>query len=194
MDEKFTQSLAEWLNIPAAERDLAAGALLLLRVNHNRIMYLNIMRAPQKYAEQLEYQIRKWHNFRLQQQTHAQVEQMAKEAEHIAADHNLDSAQAKPADTNEDKQDSDKPQAITAGRRADHDTLPDEIQTVYAENLDILRRMREVHLRLRTMSKEMEGGQMCPDSDRYPFLKELISLDKQYHKNWETYDNYKADA
>jgi hypothetical protein len=30
----------------------------------------------------------------------------------------------------------------------------------------------------------------CPDSERYPFLKELIELDKKLHANWEEYDHY----
>ena len=28
------------------------------------------------------------------------------------------------------------------------------------------------------------------DSERFPFLKELIELDKRLHKNWEEYDHY----
>lgn len=201
MDENFTNLLSTWLNTPAEQRNLTEGALLLLRVNHNRIMYLNIMRAPEKYAADLEYQIRKWYNFRLQQQTHAQVEQMAVKAEKIAQAHNLyteqkksDTTDAAEKDSNDNSNSDTQTQGNATGRRADHDTLPDEIQALYAENLDILHRMREVHLRLRTMSREMEGKQMCPDSDRFPFLKELISLDKQYHQNWEQYDNYKANA
>ena len=50
--------------------------------------------------------------------------------------------------------------------------------------------MREVHLRLRTLSAE---NTVCPDSERYPFLKELITLDKKYRANWQTYDLYKPE-
>ena len=75
------------------------------------------------------------------------------------------------------------------GRRADHDSLPPEIQALYVENLSVLRRMREVHLRLRNLSLETAT---CPDSERYPFLKELIDLDKKYRSNWQGYDNYEA--
>ena len=32
-----------------------------------------------------------------------------------------------------------------------------------------------------------------PDSERYPFLKELISLDKKLHANWEAYDHYTGE-
>ena len=55
------------------------------------------------------------------------------------------------------------------------------------ENLSILQRMRELHLKLRSLSLETAP---CPDSERYPFLKELIELDKKMHANWEEYDHF----
>ncbi len=73
------------------------------------------------------------------------------------------------------------------GKRADHDALPDDIKAKYVENLSILQRMRELHLRLRSLSLD---SATCPDSERYPFLKELISLDKKLQANWEAYDTY----
>ncbi len=75
------------------------------------------------------------------------------------------------------------------GKREDHDSLPDEIKAKYVENLSLLQRMRELHLRLRSLSLD---NATCPDSERYPFLKELISLDKKLHSNWEAYDHYVA--
>ncbi len=47
--------------------------------------------------------------------------------------------------------------------------------------------MRELHLKLRSQSPEDNPARDC---DRYPFLKELIDLDKKLHSNWETYDHY----
>lgn len=47
--------------------------------------------------------------------------------------------------------------------------------------------MRELHLKLRSLSLETAP---CPDSERYPFLKELIDLDKKMHANWEEYDHF----
>ena len=73
------------------------------------------------------------------------------------------------------------------GKRIDHDSLPDEIKAKYVENLSILQRMRELHLKLRSLSLDTAP---CPDSERYPFLKELIELDKKMHANWEEYDHY----
>ena len=55
------------------------------------------------------------------------------------------------------------------------------------ENLSIVQKMPELHLKLCTQSLENAS---CPDGERYPFLKELISLDKRLHSNWEAYDHY----
>ena len=77
------------------------------------------------------------------------------------------------------------------GKREDHDLLPDEIKVKYVENLSLLQRMRELHLKLRSLSLDTAP---CPDSERYPFLKELIELDKKMHANWEEYDHFVVDA
>ena len=77
------------------------------------------------------------------------------------------------------------------GKRIDHDSLPDEIKAKYVENLSILQRMRELHLKLRSLSLDTAP---CPDSERYPFLKELIELDKKMHDNWEENDHFVVDA
>ena len=76
-----------------------------------------------------------------------------------------------------------------AGKRADHDALPAEIQALYTENLDLVHRMRELHMKLRSLSLE---NATCPESERYPFLKEIIALDKRRVANWDTYDHYVA--
>ena len=78
------------------------------------------------------------------------------------------------------KSDDNEAKNFKAGKRADHDTLPEEIQALYVENLDLVHRMRELHLKLRTMSTT---DSTCADSDRYPFLKEFIKLDKKLHDN-----------
>lgn len=179
-DNKFTELIQQWLETPTDERDYAVGALYLLKLSGNQIMYRNLMANPKKKAEFIEYQIRKYYNFRVQALTHAQVEEMQKQVDVIAEVERLDT-QLSNADTNNPAKEFKK------GKRDDHDSLPDNIQALYVENLSIVQRMREVHLKLRSISTE---NSTCPDSERYPFLKELIELDKRLHSNWETYDHF----
>ena len=175
MDHKFTQQIKEWLEQHHDERDYAAGALFLLKLSGNQIMYRNLIANPSAKADFIEYQIQKYYNFRVQDLTHEQVVEMEKEVEQIVAEHIPLAAEAD--------------ESPAKGKRADHDSLPDEIKAKYVENLSLLQRMRELHLRLRSLSLE---DATCPDSERYPFLKELITLDKKLHANWEAYDHYVA--
>ncbi len=171
-NSELIPKVKEWLDANPDERDLAAGALLVLQLTNNRIMYQNFMRRPKQYASRIEYELKKKYQFYLQQLTHEQVMEMGKQVEVISKEHNL------PNEHEEFKK----------GKRADHDALPVEIQALYAQNLSIMQQMRRLHTQLQLLSVE---NSTCPDSERYPFLKELIDLDKQYHANWQQYDHYK---
>ena len=172
-NSELIPKVKEWLDANPEDRDLAAGALLVLQLTNNRIMYQNFMRKPKLYASRIEYELKKKYNFYLQQLTHEQVVEMGKQVEVIAKEHNL------PNEHEEFKK----------GKRADHDALPVEIQALYAQNLSIMQQMRRCHTQLQLLSVEHST---CPDSERYPFLKELIDLDKQYHANWQQYDHFKV--
>ena len=175
MDHKFTELIQEWINTAPDNRDYTVGALYLLRLSGNQIMYRNIAPNPKKHAEVIEYQLQKYLTFRLANLTHEQVEEMQKQVEAIVEEH---IPLASRADNNK------------RGKRDDHDSLPDEIKALYVENLSLLQRMRELHIKLRTLSVE---NVTCPDSERYPFLKELIRYDKKLRGNWEAYDNYRHE-
>ena len=178
MDLKFTEQIKQWLETHEDERDYAVGALYLLKLSGNQIMYKNIISQIDRRHDFVEYQLQKYYNFRVQALTHAQVEEMAAQVQTIADEHHLtDDASTVPEDERR------------LGKREDHDSLPDEVKAKYVENLSILQRMRELHLRLRSLSLD---NVTCPDSERYPFLKELITLDKKLHSNWEEYDHYVA--
>ena len=172
MDNKFTELIKQWLETPSNQRDYSVGALYLLKLSGNQIMYRNIVAQLDRRHEFVDYQIQKYYNFRVQALTHAQVEEMQQQVDVIVAEHISLAANADEHKT---------------GKRDDHDSLPDEIKAKYVENLSILQRMRELHLKLRSLSLDTAP---CPDSERYPFLKELIELDKKMHANWEEYDHY----
>ena len=172
MDHKFTELIKQWLETPSNQRDYSVGALYLLKLSGNQIMYRNIVAQLDRRHDFVDYQIQKYYNFRVQALTHAQVEEMQQQVDVIVAEHI-----SLAADADEHK----------TGKRDDHDSLPDEIKAKYVENLSILQRMRELHLKLRSLSLDTSP---CPDSERYPFLKELINLDKKMHANWEEYDHY----
>lgn len=176
MDNKFTEQIKSWLETPENERDYTVGALFLLKLSGNQIMYKNIITQIDRRHEFIDYQLQKYYNFRVQSLTHAQVEEMQQQVDVIVAEHISLAANADEHRT---------------GKRDDHDSLPDEIKAKYVENLSILQHMRELHLKLRSLSLDTAP---CPDSERYPFLKELIELDKKMHANWEEYDHFVASV
>ena len=186
LDPQFTAKLQEFLNTPDAKKDWAEGAVMLLQLSGNQIMYRNISMNPKGKAEFIKGQLQKYLNFRLQQLTHDEVEEMQKQVDVIVKSVIKPNA---PADSSQGQGagKSEEFAEFKAGKRADHEMLPDEVKALYAENLDIVHRMRELHLKLRSLSLD---NATCPDSERYPFLKEIIALDKKLHENWDAYDHY----
>lgn len=179
MDKEFTNKLQAWLNQSREQRDWDEGALMLLQLTGNKIMYRNLCVNPEGKANFIEGKLQQYLEFRLAELTHEQVKEMQHAVEEIVKEHT------------EFKSDDNEAKNFKAGKRADHDTLPEEIQALYVENLDIVHRMRELHLKLRTMSTT---DSTCADSDRYPFLKEFIKLDKKLHDNWDVYDHFVTKA
>lgn len=179
MDKEFTNKLQTWLSLPREDRDWDEGALMLLQLTGNKIMYRNLSVNPEGKANFIEGKLQQYLKFRLAELTHEQVKEMQHAVEEIVREHT------------EFKSDDNEAKNFKAGKRADHDTLPEEIQALYVENLDIVHRMRELHLKLRTMSTT---DSTCADSDRYPFLKEFIKLDKKLHDNWIVYDHFVTKA
>ncbi len=200
MNHQFTAEIQAWLATPDEEKDYEKGALYFLQLSNNKIMYRTISSNPKKYAKHIIYQIQKYVNFRVQQLTHDQVEDMQRQVTLIVAEHALDK-EPSPSDTGDFQENSvseilpikgevsqsDGGGLFRKGMRADHALLPPEIQAKFQENFSLLQEMRELHLKLRMLSTE---DSTCPDSERYPFLKELIEKDKRLHKNWEEYDHY----
>ena len=179
MDKEFTNKLQTWLSLPREQRDWDEGALMLLQLTGNKIMYRNLSVNPEGKANFIEGKLQQYLEFRLAELTHEQVKEMQHAVEEIVKEHT------------EFKSDDNEAKNFKAGKRADHDTLPEEIQALYVENLDLVHRMRELHLKLRTMSTT---DSTCADSDRYPLLKEFIKLDKKLHDNWNVYDHFVAKA
>lgn len=169
---ELTPKIKEWLDTPKDQRIIQEGARLLLRINRNQILYNNILRNPVKYAPTLEYQLQRIYKQRMIDTTHEEVRAMMTQVDAISEQHGF----TRPARSE-----------FQRGKRADHDQLPPEVQQLYVDNADIMRRMRDAHTKLRMINST---NSTCPDSDRYPLAKDIIRLDLQYRDNWNLYDHY----
>lgn len=181
MDNKITEQLTDWLNTPKEKRDIPTGAMLLLRLNNNRFLYANIMRRPEKFADKLEYELRKHLRIRLDGLTRADVVKL--EAQVIPSAKKTLASPPAVIST-----DDELPEAkVATGRRADHDSLPPEVQALWDSNLRLYKTIKNVFEQLKTMEK----AQPC---DRYEYLKILDEADRKYRANLESYDNYVAPS
>ena len=51
MNHKFTEQIRQWLETHEDERDYAVGALYLLKLSGNQIMYRNLLANPSAKAD-----------------------------------------------------------------------------------------------------------------------------------------------
>ena len=79
LDNKLTQQIADWLNTPEADRDVRAGADLMLSLNRNRALYNSILRRPDKFMAKLVYELRKFLRMRLDAATAADAAKLERE-------------------------------------------------------------------------------------------------------------------
>lgn len=161
-DPILTSQISDWLNASPKQRSLEDGALLLLRLNANRIMYQQILR--NRLAEKLEYELQKHLNIRLHGLTRAEVAKVEKQV--------MPRLKKELANGEEFR-----------GRRADHDSLPDKVKALYEHNGT---RWRQMHRLFETL-KTMRDAQPC---DRHELVHQLIQLDDAYRADWEKYDHW----
>lgn len=164
-DPILTSQISDWLNASPKQRSLEDGALLLLRLNANRIMYQHILR--NRLAEKLEYELQKHLNIRLHGLTRAEVAKVEKQV--------MPRLKKELANGEEYR-----------GRRADHDSLPDKVKALYERNGT---RWRQMHRLFETL-KTMRDAQPC---DRHELVHQLIQLDDAYRADWEKYDHWKPE-
>ena len=174
----LTGKLQVFLDTPREERDWNEGAILLLQLTNNTIMYRNLSINPKGKAEFIEGKLRAFLKARREVEAHDEVIILQEQVNAIIENRT------------EFKEDNEAKE-FKAGKRADHDRLPEDIQALYVENLDLVHRMRELHLRLRLLS---DSTKQVPAAERKPLLDEFINLDKKLHANWDTYDHYVTKA
>ena len=178
LDEKFTKAIQAWLMQEQEQRSLEEGALLLLRINRNQRLYSNIIR--KKDFQKLEYELNKHLKIRLEGLTREQVAAMERQALPL-----IKETLAQPAPVI--SADADYNQAEIAGRRPDHDTLPEPVRRLYDRNGELYFKMKSLFETLKTM----EDQQPC---DRHELLVQLAEMDREYRENWNTYDAFDPAA
>lgn len=196
IDQKFTEELSKWLSTPRDERDVVAGAELLMRITGNRQFYATAIVRPHVVHDHVEYELKK--HLAIRQEGHnvetlrnLERELLAECAEEFgeeeATAEPVEEQAAEAADAYAVPREGPVVSSPKRGRRADHDELPAEIQALYEDNATRYEQMRKVYQQLLTMS----DAEPC---DRKEHIFQLDQLVKAWAAAWEAYDRYDATA
>lgn len=197
IDQKFTEELSKWLSTPRDERDVVAGAELLMRITGNRQFYATAIVRPHVVHDHVEYELQK--HLAIRQEGHnvetlrnLERELLAECAEEFSEEEATaepveEQAGAEEADAYAVPREGPVVSSPKRGRRADHDELPAEIQALYDDNATRYEQMRKVYQQLLTMA----DAEPC---DRKEHIFQLDQLVKAWAAAWEAYDRYDATA
>lgn len=184
MDNQLTEEIKAYIDADPQERDIMKGAEMVLKLNRNRIFFQNVALKPQKYAEKVLYELKKFYAMRVEQKTLLDVVKMNSEIIPAAASIIADVEADGPVISTDD--DSEQTAVIAKGRRTDHEELPDEIKALWDRNGDVFFKLKAVFEELKKMND-------APACDRFEKLKILSELDTTYRDNLAAYDGYKTD-
>lgn len=197
IDQKFTEELSKWLSTPRDERDVVAGAELLMRITGNRQFYATAIVRPHVVHDHVEYELKK--HLAIRQEGHNVETLRNLERELLAECAEEFSEEASTAEPVEEQAGAEEADAYAVpregpvvsspkrGRRADHDELPAEIRALYDDNATRYEQMRKVYQQLLTMA----DAEPC---DRKEHIFQLDQLVKSWAAAWEAYDRYDATA
>lgn len=162
MEKSYEQKVNDWLNTEPSERNLEVGATLMLQGNRNRILHQNVLR--KENFDKIEYELQKIIGSNRVVEVKIDIPALELKAQEI-----------EPTLEGEPK----------AGKRADHDSLPEEIKVILAKNLEIYRVMRSLFERIKLLS----GEEHTPE-ERLPFVQELLRMETILTENWAAYDSF----
>ena len=168
------------------ETNFREGAMLLMQVNRSRYMYNFLVQGWKSNTQKtkLVYELNKHLRIMLSNITLRQIEEMKPVAEAIGKDVEAKTEIVRtPVAENKEKVEI---KVRTKGMREDHNNLPPHIQALFTETLNLLRKERSLHEKLKTM----ENAKPC---DRHEYVNLLIKLDKQRRADWEKYDQYRYE-
>ena len=172
-DPNITKQMQAFVNADETERNYEDAALLLLKVSGNKVEYKNNVAHLNSKKAHILARLRSYLDFRLASLTKEQVEEMSLKADNIVE--NI---------PNEEKR-------FKAGKRDDHESLPEDLIAAYKEVNVILQKQKQLHMKMRTLAL---ADAPCPNSEIFPFVKEIIELDKKKLGLWKKYDSYDTSA
>ena len=188
IDPKFTEQIARWLEGEhSTQKQIEAGAQLLLSLNRDGAMYQRIMRRPQRELKFLEYKLRRFLHLRQDGKTIKDVIRLNDEIMPVLK--TVTDKEPLPVEGQavllpvEEPVGSD--QYVRKGIRPDHDKLPASIQAIWPANAERWKKIKEAYETCK---------QLTEPCDRYEYLKVLKDTWYKYKQEMARYDDYRLTA
>lgn len=177
MDHQFTLKVKAWLEAESHTEplDILEGATMLLQLNRNRALYNTISRQPLRYVEKIRYELQKFLPSRLAGMTMDDVVKLEEETL---------PAISEEIKVNSEESDSSESLPLRAGKRADHDQLPENIQAIWQQNAERWKKIKEEYNTCLSLSAP------C---DRYEHVTLLKELWYKYKAEFDRYDSFKLE-
>lgn len=188
LDKEFTKEISVWLSTSREERDVVAGAELLLRLTGNRQFYATACVRPDVVHDHVEYELKKHLSIReaghntetlraLERGLLSEFSAMEESAVVSVADESTED------DAYVERAAGEAEHVVRRGRRADHDELPEYIQQIVEDNSVRYEQMRALYNRLLSL-------QDAAPCDRKEDIFQLDKLHKEWGAAWKVYDHY----
>lgn len=179
-----------WLNAEKHDREsVARGAEMVLKLTRNMAMYQTIMRRPERFESKVRYELQKFLPMRLENMTTQDVKLLDAELTPQIAAAIEEQAKFEAEHKAEEDNDTEVPEGgylpAASGIRPDHDTLPEDVRNIWAENKERWLKIKKLYNTLLTFE------QPC---DRYEYLKQLKDLWYTYKSELGRYDGYVAPS
>ena len=187
MDKNITIKIQEFLLLKnPTDAQIVEGATLLLRISpsRNRAIYNSTVIRPKSMLPWVRADLKKFLGIRKRGLEISEVEKFNKEAVAQVEESLSFIPEGVASETSLVRI------AGTKGRRQDHDKLPKELQDIWEKNKDRWQQMRKYHAQLAMMIAKpgyapCDGNELC---------YQLRNLDTDLRKDYERYDNYKAES
>lgn len=182
IDNNLTIRLKTWLEKESHtdKEDIMEGAQMLLKLNRNQALFNTISRRPEKYVSKIEYELKKFLPMRLNRMTIGDVKKLDAELTPEIQDAINNETGSADDELNEKE---DLP--AHGGKRSDHDSLPDDIKSIWEENAMRWKKVKLVFNQLKTLT------QPC---DRYELLMQLKETWYKYKAEFERYDSFELNS
>ena len=185
MEPKLRQNIEEFLAIadPSDEK-IKEAALWLLRISpKSRAIYNTAQRRPQAMLKWIRADLTKYVGVASRGLERSEV----KAYNEKAVTQVRQTLAVRPVDVNAEKQGA-VPEKSIRGKRADHDSLPENIKVLWEKNSERWKKLRQMHeqLLLMTSSKDYEpcdGNELC---------HVMLQTDADIRNDYKRYDTYKA--